>query len=142
LLGVGRLEWLDPLADAVRRLGTRRAILVCGRDGLDEVSLTAGTMVREVHQDRISSQEWTADDFELPPCELQDLRVAGPQESAARIREVLQGEESPAAHMVLANAAAALIAAGKATTPSEGVDLARQSIATGKARRVLEQLAR
>jgi anthranilate phosphoribosyltransferase len=140
LLGVGRSEWLDPLADAVRRLGTRRAILVCGQDGLDEVSLTASTMVREVREGRVSSWEWTADDFGLPRCDLQELRVAGPEESAARILAVLRGEESPAARIVLANAAAALLAAGKATTPLEGVDLARKSIASGKARRVLERL--
>jgi len=140
LLGVGRLEWLDPLAEALCRLGTRRTILVCGQDGLDEVSLTAPTMVREVCNARITSWEWTARDFDLAPCTVQELRVEGREESAARILAILHGEESAAARMVLANAAAALMAAERATTPLEGVGLARKAIASGKARQVLERL--
>jgi anthranilate phosphoribosyltransferase len=140
LLGVGRLEWLDPLAEALCRLGTRRAILVRGQDGLDEVSLTAPTTVREVRDGRITSWEWTARDFDLPRCTLDELRVADREESAARILAILRGEESAAARMVLANAAAALLAAERTTTLIEGVDLARKAIASGKAYRVLEQL--
>ena len=140
LLGVGRLEWLDPLAEALCQLGTRRAILVCGQDGLDEVSLTAPTIVRQVCDGRIASWEWTANDFDLAPCALEELCVEGKEESAARIVAVLRGEESAAARVVLANAAAALMAAERATTPLEGVELARQAIASGKARQVLERL--
>ena len=140
LLGVGRFEWLDPLADAICRLGTRKAILVCGQDRLDEVSLTAPTLVREVRDSRITSWEWTARDFDLAPCALQELRVEGTQESAARIQAILQGEESPSARVVLANAAAALIAAERATSPTEGVDLAQKAIASGRARQILERL--
>jgi anthranilate phosphoribosyltransferase len=140
LLGVGRLEWLDPLAEALCRLGTHRAILVCGQDGLDEVSLTAPTMVREVRGGRTTSWEWTARDFELAPCRLEELRAEGIEDSAARILAILRGEESAAARMVLANASAALMAAGRATTLIDGVDLARQAITSGKARQVLERL--
>jgi anthranilate phosphoribosyltransferase len=140
LMGVGRLEWLDPLAEAICRLGTRKAILVCGCDGLDEVSLTAPTKVREVRGGQISSWEWTADDFELAPCALHELRAESAQESAARIQAILRGEESPSARVVLANAAAALMAAEITTTPTEGVDLARKAIASGNAHQVLERL--
>jgi anthranilate phosphoribosyltransferase len=140
LLGVGRFEWLDPLAEALCRLGTRRAILVCGQDGLDEVSLTAPTMVREVRDGRTTSWEWTARDFDLAPCALEELRVKGREESATRILAILRGEESASARMVLANAAAALMAAERVTTPTEGVELARKAITSGRARQVLELL--
>jgi len=140
LLGVGRLEWLDPLAEALCRLGTRRAILVCGRDGLDEVSLTAPTMVREIREGRIISKEWTAQDFDLASCSLDELRVGGREESAARILAILRGEESAASRIVLANAAAALLAAEKTAALREGVNLARKAISSGKACQVLERL--
>jgi anthranilate phosphoribosyltransferase len=140
VLGVGHAELLDPLADALRRLGTRHALLVCGRDGLDEVTLTAPTQVREVRDGRLATWEWTADDFGLPSCTLADLRVNGPEASAARIRAILEGENSPSAWVVMANAAAALLAADRVQSSREGVALARQTIANGSARRVLERL--
>ncbi|HTU89951.1 MAG TPA: anthranilate phosphoribosyltransferase [Gemmataceae bacterium] len=140
LLGVGRAEWLDRLAAALARLGTRRALLVCGRDGLDEVSLSGATLVRQVQGNAVVSDEWTPDDFGLAPCSLDELRVEGPEESAAVIRAVLQGEKGPARRMVLANAAAGLSAAGKAASLPEGVAQAAQAIDSGRALGVLNDL--
>lgn len=140
LLGVGWPELLDPLAGALARLGTRRALLVCGEDGLDEVSLSGPTRVREVRGRQVVGWEWTPDDFGLEPCTPAELRVGGPEESAARIRDVLAGQPGPATRIVLANAAAALVAAERVTTPAEGAELARAAIADGRARLVLERL--
>jgi anthranilate phosphoribosyltransferase len=140
LLGVGRPELLDPLAGALARLGVRRAFLVSSRDGLDEVSLSAPTRVREVRGNQVREWEWTPGDFGLAPCSLSDLRAGGPGESAAVIRGVLAGQEGPATRIVLANAAAALVAAERATTLAEGVARAAESLATGRAARVLERL--
>lgn len=140
LLGVGRTEWLDRLAAALARLGTRHALLVCGRDGFDEVSLSGPTLVREVLGNAVIADEWTPDDFGLAPCRLDELRVEGPQESAAVIRAVLQGEDGPARRIVLANAAAALLAAEKAASLTDGVTQAAQSIASGRALKVLDNL--
>lgn len=141
LLGVGRPEWLDRMAHALARLGdTRRALLVCGHDGLDEVTLAAPTSVREVCGDRVRAWEWTPQDFGLPPCSLENLHVSGAADSARMIGSVLEGRPGPAADVVVANAAAALVAAGRATTLPEAVDLARQAIASGRARRVLAEL--
>jgi anthranilate phosphoribosyltransferase len=140
LLGVGQPELLDPLAGALARLGTRRALLVSGNDGLDEVSLSAPTRVREVKGNRITSWEWRPEDFQLKPCALADLRAQGPEESAAIIRDVLAGLEGPPSRIVLANAAAALLAAERVDTPAEGVKVASQALFGGKARQVLERL--
>jgi anthranilate phosphoribosyltransferase len=141
VLGVGRPALLDLMAGALARLGVRRALVVCGRDGLDEVTLSAPTLVREVKGGTVSSWEWTARDFGLEPCSLDDLRADGPEASAAVIRGVLDGEAGPAARVVLANAAAALLTAGRVQTPAQGVERAAQAIASGRARDVLQRLA-
>src|SRR5439155_8492568 len=104
LLGVGRPEWLDRLAHALARLGTRRALVVCGRDGLDEVTLSAATMVRDVQGSEVTVREWTPVDFGLAPCRLDELRAATPEESASVIRRVLAGEDGAPARVALANA--------------------------------------
>ncbi len=141
LLGVGRAELLDPLAGALARLGTRRALLVCGRDGLDEVSLSAPTQVREVRGHQTRAWEWRPEDFGLEPCALADLHADGPAESAAVIRAMLAGQPGPAARLVLANAAAALLAAERVKTPADGVLLAAEAVRSGRAQQVLERLA-
>jgi anthranilate phosphoribosyltransferase len=141
LLGVGQPDWLEPLAGALARLQTRRAIVVCGCDGLDEVTLASATKVRLVEGTSVTAWEWTPGDFGLEPANLADLRVDGPEASAARIRAILSGEDGPSARVVLANAAAALMAAHRVATPREGVVLALETIEAGRAREVLERLA-
>ena len=142
LLGVGRPEWLDRMAGALALLGTRRSVLVHGRDGLDEVSPAAPTLVRIVEGGRITAAEWTPEDFGVPGCSLAELRADGPDESAAIIRAVLAGGAGPAADVVVANAGAALIAAGRAASPAEGAAIARRALANGKAAAVLAALVR
>ena len=80
-------------------------------------------------------------DFGLVPCTLADLRVDSAEESAERIRAILAGDPGPAARVVLANAAAALLAAERVETLAEGVALARETVASGRARDVLQRLA-
>jgi anthranilate phosphoribosyltransferase len=140
LLGVGRAEWLDLMAGALTRLGVRRAFVVCGHDGLDEVTLSGPTSVREVRGRSVQEAEWTPEDFGLPPCKPDELRVAGAKESAALIRRVLAGDEGPAGRVVRANAAAALLAAGRVSGLREGVRLAAESIQSGRAAAVLDRL--
>lgn len=140
LLGVGRAEWLDRMAGALAQLGTRQAFLVHSRDGLDEVSLSAPTMVRRVRGTEIVSQEWTPEDFGLSRCTLAELRVEGPAASAAVIRAVLAGADGAATRIVLANTAAALFAANAVTTLREGVERGQAALTSGRAAATLEQL--
>ena len=141
LLGVGRAELLDPMAGALARLGTHDALLVCGRDGLDEVSLSGSTMVRRVRDGRVEAFEWTPADFGLDPAPADTLKADGPAASAAVIRGVLAGEDGPARRIVLANAAAALLVAGRAGSLPEGVARAEGAIDSGAARQLLAGLA-
>ena len=140
LLGVGRPEWLDRMAGAMALLGTRRTVLVHGRDGLDEVSPAAPTLVRIVEAGTITEAEWTPADFGVPACSLEELRASGPEESAEIIRGILAGREGPTAWVVVANAGAALVAAGRAKSPAEGAAIARRSLASGRAAAVLDAL--
>ncbi len=140
LLGVGRPELLDALAGAIAELGTRRAVLVCSRDGRDEVSLAAPTMVRVVQGREYESREWRPEEFGLEPMSLDSIKAEGPAESAAIIRSVLEGKDSPARRIVLANAAAALWAAEAVSTLRQGVEVAEEALMAGKPRALLEQL--
>ena len=140
LLGVGRAELLDVMAGALAQLGTVHAFVLCSRAGLDEVSLSGPTMVREVRGGDVVGREWTPADFGLESCTLAELFAPQRQASADMIREVLAGVQGPALRVVLANAAAALLAAERVKTLSDGVELARQAIVTGRARQVLETL--
>lgn len=140
LLGVGKPDLLDPLAGAVAHLGTRQAVLVCSLDGLDEVSLAAPTMVRVVRGDGYETREWVPEEFGLAPVAIRAIRAAGPAESAAVIRGVLDGEDGPARRIVLANAAAGLWAAEAVRTLREGVERADAALKSGHARAVLDGL--
>jgi len=140
LLGVGRPDLLELMAGAMAKLGAKLAILVCSHDGLDEVSLSAPTRVRIVSDGVIERQEWVPADFDLEPVALKDVAVADAAESAAIIREILQGASGPAQRLVLANAAAGLLAAEKADNLKRAVAMAREALRDGRALHVLRQL--
>ncbi len=140
LLGVGHPDMLDRLAQALAILGARRAFLVSGSDGLDEVTLSGTTSVREVRGHKITAWEWTPADFGLAPCTLADWSANDSAESAMMIRAVLSNAEGPATRVVIANAAAAFLAAERVETLAEGVTLARETLANGRARQVLDAL--
>jgi anthranilate phosphoribosyltransferase len=140
LLGVGRPELLDLLAGALARLGTCHSLVVCSQDGLDEISLSAPTLVREIRGHEIIDREWMPADFGLEPCSLAEVRVEGAQASARLIQGILEGRDGAPNRLVLANAAAALLAADQVHSLEEGVIRAREAIGSGRARTVLEML--
>jgi anthranilate phosphoribosyltransferase len=140
LLGVGRPELLDLMAGALARLGTTHALVVCSRDGLDEVSLSAPTEVRVVRDQTVESCQWSPQDFGLASCTMNELKADGVEASARTIEKVLRGVDGAAQRVVLANAAAALLAAERARSLADGVALARDAIESGRAWHVLEKL--
>jgi len=141
LVGASRVSLAKLLAGALCELGVKHALVVCGNDELDEVSLWGETTVFEVRGGTMRQQAWTADLLGLPACTASELRVDSPAESAACIREVLEGAPDSTRHIVLANAAAALVAAGRVPSPREGVEIAAEAIDSGRAALLLEHFA-
>ncbi|HEV3341890.1 MAG TPA: anthranilate phosphoribosyltransferase [Pirellulales bacterium] len=140
LLGVGRDELRPPLAAALTRLGTRRAAVVHGADGLGEITIAAQTRVTEVRDGQLTQLVWSPEDFGVPFSPLDSLRVEGPAESAAIVRQVLAGERGPARDIVLVNAAAALWLSGCSETLPGATTLAGEAIDSGAASQLLERL--
>jgi anthranilate phosphoribosyltransferase len=140
LIGVGDPDLIDGVAGALAELTVRRAVVVCGFDGLDEVTLAAPTMVRLVQGDQFDADEWDRTDFGLDAVSLTEIQAATAADSAAIIRQVLNGENEPATRLVLANAAAALWVAEVVPTLRAGVENAEESIRSGAAQSVLDRL--
>ncbi len=142
LLGTNRVSTARKLAEAKTQLGGTRTLVVCGADQLDEVSLWGTTTVFDVQGDRIEERHWTASDMGLPECTPGDLVVGSPSESAEVIRQIFAGQSGPARNIVLANAGAALLTAGRATELREAVQQAARAIDSGAAGQKLEALVR
>ncbi len=143
LIGASRNAIAEKLAHALARLGTSRALVVCGNDRLDEVALWGQTAVFDVRDGTVRRETWTAATCGLPECEVSALQVNGPRESAEVIRSILHTRRrGPQRDIVVANAAAALVAAGRAATPAEGASLAASVIDSHAAAATLEKLAR
>ncbi len=141
LIGVWHAALVEPLARTLAALGTERAWVVHGRDGLDEVTINDTTLVAEAHAGEIRTFEIAPEDFNLPRAALDELRGGDAEHNARIIRAVLAGTRRDAARtLVLANAAAALYVGGAAATLPAATELAAQSIDTGAALAKLEQL--
>jgi anthranilate phosphoribosyltransferase len=141
LVGIFAEEWLTPYAEALRALGCERAMVVHGRDGLDELTTTDITYVATLADGVVTRSEIAPEDAGLARASLLDLKGGTPKENAAALLELLEGKGRPAYRdIVLLNAGAALIVAEKAKTIGEGVALARQAIDSGRARTTLNQL--
>ena len=128
VIGVYSDALTEPLARALAELGTLRAYVVHGDDGLDEISNTGPSHISEVREGVVRSSTVRPEDFGLPRSSLQDLRGGDREENAEIVRHVLAAEAGPRRDIVLMNAAAALVVGGKAHDFKEGVTLAAQSV--------------
>ena len=133
VIGVYSDALTEPLARVLAELGTLRAFVVHGADGLDEISNTGPSHISEVREGVVRSSTVRPEDFGLSPSSIQDLRGGDRAENALIIRQVLAGEPGARRDIVLMNAAAALVVGGKAHDFKEGVALAAQSMDSGAA---------
>ncbi len=141
VVGVFAPAWVEPLAEALGRLGSAHALVVHSDDGLDEISLAAPTTVAEWREGELHGYRLTPEDFGLRRCRPEDLRGGATAAEGARIvREILNGQPGPRLDTVLLNAAAALYAADAAGSIAEALPLAHAAIRGGNARHKLEQL--
>ena len=142
LMGVFHPDLVGIQVRALQRLGAEHALVVYGRDGMDEVSLGAATMVGELKGGEINEYEIHPEDFGMTMASNRSLKVATPQESLALMRQVLDDQPGAARDIVVLNAGAALYAANVARDLREGIEKARAAIASGGARDKLDQLVR
>jgi len=138
--GVFSKEWLRPMAETLANLGCEAAWVVHGSDGLDELTTTGPTYVCQLAEGKITEFEVTPDDAGLPVASAEELKGGDPVANAEAIRELLAGAPGAYRDIVLLNAAASLIVAGKAADLKDGVAMAAKSIDEGAARATLDKL--
>jgi anthranilate phosphoribosyltransferase len=142
LIGVYAPGLTETLAHVLKALGSERAFVVHGSDGLDEITLTGPTQVSELAPEGVLTYQISPEQFGLDRCSADDLVGGDATANAAILTEILAGSTGPRRDVVLLNAGAAITAGGLADDLADGIDLARQAIDNGKARQTLEDLKR
>jgi anthranilate phosphoribosyltransferase len=140
VVGVYSEDLVEKLAEALSMLGLRRAFVVHGSDGLDEITITGPTRIAEVREGQVRTYEVTPEEFGLPRATLEDIAGGDAACNAKLIREVLSGKKSARRDIVLLNAAAGFVAAGRADRLRDAVPLAAEAIDSGAALAKLQAL--
>ena len=140
LMGVFHPDLVGIQVRALQRLGAEHAMVVYGRDGMDEISLGAATLVGELKDGQVREYEIHPEDFGLPMASNRAFKVDTPEQSRDMLLAVLNGAEGPAADIVCLNAGAALYAAGVAESIADGLARAREALASGAAKQRLDRL--
>ena len=140
LMGVFHPDLVGIQVRALQRLGAEHAVVVYGKDGMDEVSLGAATVVGELKNGEITEYEIHPEDFDMPMASNRALRVETPEQSKAMLLGVLDNQPGAARDIVILNAGAALYAANVADSMKAGIVLAREALASGAAKARLQQL--
>jgi anthranilate phosphoribosyltransferase len=141
LLGVYDRQWVRPIAEVLRALGSQHVLVVHSADGLDEISIASETWVAELKDGQITEYTITPEQFGIDRGSLADLKVADAHESLAIIKSLLSGNEGPASDIVALNAGAAIYAANIASSLEQGVIIAQDVLASGTASEKLQELA-
>ncbi len=139
LMGVFHEDLVGIQVRVLQKMGAQRALVVWGRDGMDELSLGAGSLVGELRDGKVREYELHPEDFGIAMSASRNLKVDGPEASVAMLRDVLANRPGPALDIVALNAGAALYVAGVADTIADGVQRARAAIASGAAHRKLDE---
>jgi anthranilate phosphoribosyltransferase len=140
IVGVYSADLVEKLAEALSMLGLRRALVVHGSDGLDEITITGPTRIAEVREGQVRSYEVTPEEFGIPRATLEEISGGDAARNSTLIREILDGKKSARRDVVLLNAAAALVAAGRTDHLRDAVPLAANSIDSGAALSKLQAL--
>ena len=142
LLGVYAPELTEMFAHALQLLGAKRAFVVHGHDGLDEISICAPTRISELKDGLVHTYDITPEQFFGEQANSADLLGGNPEENASITRNILNGEKGPKRNVILLNAAAALVAAGRAEDFQNGIRMAEIAIDEGSAADKMEALIR
>ncbi len=139
LMGVFHPDLVGIQVRVLQELGAQRALVVWGRDGMDELSLGAGSLVGELRDGQVREYEVHPEDFGIAMAASRNLRVADALESRAMVLQALEDREGLPREIVALNAGAALYVAGKSPGIAEGIELARRTLASGAARAKLDE---
>ncbi|MFC1501715.1 anthranilate phosphoribosyltransferase [Elusimicrobiota bacterium] len=142
ILGVYNESLLKKMAEVLKNLGTQRAWVVNSEDGLDEISVTAPTKVAELKNGKIKTFTIKPKDFKIDKASISDIKGGNAKQNAQIIKDILSGEKGAKRDIVLLNSAAGLLVGNKVSTMREGIELASDSIDSGKAREKLARLVR
>jgi anthranilate phosphoribosyltransferase len=140
VVGVYSVELVEKLAEALSMLGLHRGFVVHGLDGLDEITITGPTRIAEIREGTVRTFEITPEEFGMERAGIDALAGGDAAQNAALIRRILEGEKSARRNIVVMNAAAALVAAGRADHLKAAADLAARAIDSGAALRKLQAL--
>ncbi|MBM3237706.1 anthranilate phosphoribosyltransferase [Candidatus Poribacteria bacterium] len=140
VLGVYDANLTEPLAKVLKNLGSKHVFVVHGKDGLDEITTTTDTQISELANGKVRTYTLAPIGLGVPKAKTQDLIGGTPEENAAMMLDVLQGKPGPKRDIVLLNAAAAIVAGGKAGNLRKGIAIAADAIDSGKALEKLEAL--
>lgn len=141
VIGVYRPEFVGLVSETLERLGTEHAIVAHSDDGLDEITVTAETTLGIVNKTGITTKRVDPRSMGIPLAAIESVRARDESHAAAMINEILDGTAGPATDMVVLTAAAGLMVAGAASSLETGIDAARASIESGRARKALDSLA-
>ena len=140
VIGIYSGELTEKMAAVLGNLGSRHAFVVHGEDGLDEVTLTSKTKISELKNGNVNTYWIEPEEFHMKRCGVEDLKGGSPEENAGITLGVLKGEKGPKRDITLLNAAAAIVAGGKAETLKKGIEIAAESIDSGAAMKKLDGL--
>jgi anthranilate phosphoribosyltransferase len=140
MVGVFSRQWVQPLAQVLRNLGSQSVWVVHGSDGLDEITLTGPTFVAALENGEIRTFEVTPEEAGLARCDSEGLKGGDADANAVALQSVLDGKPSPYRDVALLNAAAALIVAGRVKTLKEGMEIGQTSLDSGAAAARLKHL--
>ncbi|WP_292313162.1 anthranilate phosphoribosyltransferase [Marivivens sp.] len=142
LTGAFAPDLIFPMAETLQELGSEKAWLVHGHDGMDEISITGVTSVAVLENDEVTAREIHPEDAGLPVHRLANILGGTPEENAKALLALMEGAEGAYRDAVLLNAAAALVVADRATSLTEGVEIAKESIASGRAMAAIKMLSK
>jgi anthranilate phosphoribosyltransferase len=140
MVGVFSKQWIEPLAHVLKNLGSERALVVHGSDGLDEITMSGATAVAALEHGTIRTYEITPEEVGLSRVKAETLRGGDAQANAVALKRVLEGKDGAFRDVAVLNAGAALLVAGRAKDLKGGVELAQKSIDSGEAEGALDRL--
>jgi len=140
VIGVFSKDWLEPLAEVLKQLGSHHVMVVHADDGMDEISIASATSVAELKDGEIKTYTIQPEDFAMKKADLSEIKAADSADSLQIIKSVFDNNEGAAKDIVSLNAGAAIYVSGLAESLAEGVNMAKSAIADGKAKNKFESL--